>query len=59
MRKGCALIRSNLGLDPTGMGYEEWADAYTEAIWLEGWRNRNTARTLTALFGQALEAGTR
>lgn len=50
-QKGCALIRSNLGLDPMAGSYEEWATHYAEALWLEKFRNRNTAQLLMTLFG--------
>jgi hypothetical protein len=49
--KGCALIRANLGIDPTAGSYEEWAAHYAEALWLERFRNRNLAEILTGLFG--------
>lgn len=31
--------------------YEEWATHYAEALWLEKFRNRNTAQLLMTLFG--------
>lgn len=49
--KGCALIRSNLGIDPTAGGYEDWAAHYAQALWLENWRLKKRAEMLTALFG--------
>lgn len=49
--KGCALIRANLGIDPTAGSYDEWAAHYAEALWLEKFRNRNLAEMLTGLFG--------
>ena len=51
-QKGCALIRSNLGLDPMAGSYEEWAIHYAEALWLEKFRNRNIAQLLMTLFGR-------
>ncbi|EGQ11449.1 membrane dipeptidase [Prevotella dentalis DSM 3688] len=39
--KGCALIRSNLHVDPTAGSYEDWAALYAQAIWLERWRGEN------------------
>lgn len=50
-QKGCALIRANLGLDPTVGSYEEWAAHYAEALWLEKFRNRNLAEMLSGMFG--------
>lgn len=50
-QKGCALIRANLGLDPTVCNYEEWAAYYAEALWLEKFRNRNLAEMLSRMFG--------
>lgn len=49
--KGCALIRSNLGIDPTVGGYEDWAAHYAQALWLENWRLKKHAEMLAALFG--------
>lgn len=49
--KGCALIRSNLGVDPTAGTYADWAALYAQALWLERWRNQNVADLLAALFG--------
>lgn len=51
-QKGCALIRANLGIDPTEGSYEDWAARYAGALWLEKFRLRNTARLLEALFGK-------
>lgn len=50
--KGCALIRSNLGIDPTAGTYEDWAANYAQALWLEKWRLRNKAEMIAALFGE-------
>ena len=49
--KGCALIRSNLGIDPMNGGYEEWAEHYAQALWLERWRLRNLSEMLVRVFG--------
>ena len=32
--------------------YEEWAELYAQALWLERWRLRNQAEMLAALFGE-------
>lgn len=54
--KACALIRSNLHIDPTAGSDEDFAEWYAEALWLEEMRLRNQAETLSrvlsALFGQ-------
>lgn len=50
-RKGCALIRANLGTDPEACSPEEWAARYAEALWIEQFRNRNLAGLLAGLFG--------
>ena len=50
-QKGCALIRSNLGIEPTGGSYDEWVAHYAAALWLEKFRNRNLAEMLTGLLG--------
>ncbi|MBQ7388595.1 MAG: hypothetical protein IJW01_04435 [Paludibacteraceae bacterium] len=49
--KGCALIRANLGIDPTIGDYEDWADNYAQALWLEKWRLKNQAELLARMFG--------
>lgn len=49
--KGCALIRANLGIDPTNGDYEEWAENYAQALWLEKWRLKNQAELLARMFG--------
>ena len=49
--KGCALIRANLGVDPTQGTYDDWAANYAQALWLEKWRMRNKAEMMAALFG--------
>ena len=49
--KGCALIRSNLGIDPMNGGYEKWAEHYAQALWLERWRLRNLSEMLVRVFG--------
>ena len=49
--KGCALIRSNLGIDPMNGGYEEWAEHYAQALWLVRWRLKNTADMLAKMIG--------
>lgn len=49
--KGCALIQSNLGINPDTIDEaEEWAVQYTRALWLERWRNRHLAELLESLF---------
>lgn len=54
--KGCALIRSNLGIDPTTDGYDEWAAHYAQALWLERFRNRNLAEMISGMFGNSGKA---
>lgn len=49
--KMSALIRANLGLNPTELSTEEFAEAYCQAIWLEEFRLRNHAELLAAMFG--------
>ena len=48
--KGCALIRSNLGTDPTIGDYEDWAENYAQALWLEKWRLKNLNEMLAKMF---------
>lgn len=54
--KACALIRSNLHIDPTAGSDDDFAQWYAEALWLEEMRLRNQtemlSRVLCALFGQ-------
>ena len=50
--KACALIRSNLHIDPPLGSDEEFAHAYAEALWLEEIRFKKHAELLTALFGK-------
>lgn len=49
--KGCALIRSNLGIDPASGSYEDWAAHYAQAIWLENYRLRREGELLAHVFG--------
>lgn len=49
--KGCVLIRSNLDIDPEKCNYEEWAESYAQALWLEKFRNKNLVKMLTKLLG--------
>lgn len=48
--KGCALIRANFHIDPHGLTYEQWADMFTQACWLERTRLVNLATVLSKLF---------
>lgn len=48
--KGCALIRANLGIDPTKGDYEDWAINYAQALWLEKWRLKNLNEMLAKMF---------
>ena len=50
--KGCALIRSNLGIDPERCSYDDWAAYYAQALWMERWRLRNQAEMIAAMFGE-------
>ena len=54
--KACALIRSNLHIDPTAGSGDDFAQWYAEALWLEETRIKNQAeilsRVLLALFGE-------
>lgn len=54
--KACALIRSNLHIDPTAGSDDDFAQWYAEALWLEEIRLKNQAevlaRVLSALFGE-------
>lgn len=49
--KGCALIKANLGIDPTNGDYEDWAVNYAQALWLEKWRLKNQAEMIARMFG--------
>lgn len=46
-----ALIRTNLGADPERMDSLQFAEAYSQAIWIEEFRMRNQAEMLAAMFG--------
>jgi len=46
-----AIIRANLGLNPSELSTKEYAEAYCQAIWLEGFRLQNQAELLAAMFG--------
>lgn len=48
--KGCALMRANLGIDPTAGNYESWAANYAQALWLEKWRLKNRNEMLAKMF---------
>lgn len=50
--KGCALIRSNLHVDPLSGDMEEWAVNYGQSVWLENWRLKRQADMLVRLFGE-------
>ena len=50
--KGCALIRSNLGIDPTVGDYEDWATNYAQALWLEKSRLKNLNEMLVRMFSK-------
>lgn len=50
IQKGNALIRANLHIDPYELSPENWALFYNQAVWLEGFRLRNTAKMLVRLF---------
>ena len=50
--KACALIRSNLHIEPPTGSDEEFAQAYAEALWLEEIRLKNQAELLMRLFSQ-------
>ena len=32
-------------------GYEEWAENYAQALWLEQWRLKNLSEMLVRVFG--------
>lgn len=48
--KGCVLIRANLGIAQTAGSYEEWAEIYAQALWLEKWRLKNLNEMLARMF---------
>lgn len=48
--KGCALIRANFHIDPCELTEEEWAERFSEAVWIEGTRLTNLAKILAKLF---------
>ncbi|WP_305154886.1 hypothetical protein [Alistipes dispar] len=48
--KGCALIRANFHIDPRELTEEEWAQLFSEAVWVEGTRLTNLAKILAKLF---------
>ena len=49
--KCCALIRANLGKDPTTGSAEDFAADYNQALWLENWRLRRTAEMIARILG--------
>jgi hypothetical protein len=51
MMKMNALIIANLGINPKEMDAMEYAEAYSEAMWLESFRLKNQAELLAAMFG--------
>ena len=53
--KGCALIRANLGIDPTIGDYEDWAANYAQALWLEKWRLENQEKNLTNVLNKVFQ----
>lgn len=49
--KGCALIRSNLGISIESIKEEkDWAYFYAQALWLENFRLERQARMISGLF---------
>ncbi len=41
---------SNLGINPYNGSYEDYAENYAKALWLEQWRLKNMAELLSAIF---------
>ena len=50
--KGCALIRSNLHIDPLAGSDEDWAANYAQALWLEDWRLDRQRKMIVSLFAE-------
>lgn len=50
--KACALIRSNLHIDPTAGSDDDFAQWYAEALWLEEIRLKMQADMMVHLFGE-------
>ena len=50
--KACALIRSNLHIDPTAGSDDDFAQWYAEALWLEELRLKMQADMMVHLFGE-------
>jgi hypothetical protein len=50
--KACALIRSNLHIDPTAGSDDDFAQWYAEALWLEEMRLKMLADMMVHLFGE-------
>ena len=48
--KACALIRSNLHIDPTAGTEDDFAQWYAEALWLEQMRLKNQAEVLSRVL---------
>ena len=44
------MIRANFHLDPLALTPEQWAERFTEAVWLENSRLVNLAKILAKLF---------
>lgn len=50
--KACALIRSNLHIDPTAGSDDDFAQWYAEALWLEEMWLKMLADMMVHLFGE-------
>lgn len=46
-----AIIRANIGINPDELSTKGYAEAYCQAIWLEGFRLQNQAELLASMLG--------
>lgn len=44
------MIRANFHIDPYQLTEEQWAERFSEAVWLENSRLTNLAKILAKLF---------
>ncbi|MDR1371825.1 MAG: hypothetical protein LBJ17_01670 [Dysgonamonadaceae bacterium] len=49
--KKSALVRANFGVKIEDLSAKEFAELYSQALWLEGWRLGNQSEMLAYLFG--------
>lgn len=50
--KGNALVRHCFGIDPAGMGDDEWSQYVAEAMWLMGFNAKLIAVEVSKIFSK-------